>query len=670
MSLVVACSHCGRSLKIPEQVLGKTVKCPLCQQPFIVQATAPPATPEVAGGTVVVACSSCRRSLKISRAHLGRTLRCPVCQATFTAQIEVASEESVAAGPPAPRPRPAPPPLPKSAVSSGPPPVGNVPAGHELAPVLPEDAIDDREDDAPSASKPPRFKIVIKKDPKKRLKGVYLATVTGQGLKLQQGKKEAFTIPIGTQARHDKGNVLSVALDDRRVDLAIFPFGLYAERLAGDVAAVLEGRRRRLNPAGYRIPWYLFVPAVLPLGIPIITLGGAIPAAVGVGLAGGCLAVAQRERWPVAARLGIMLGLVLAGYIALIGFLIAVNQFRPFSPAVTVRLPVPPQPNVRPPDIAKGPVVIEEKPPPQNSPDAQGRVFLAGDAVGLAFLPGAPNTLATVNNNGTVALWDTVSAQARASIAPKNIGQEVTAMAVAPDGKKAVVVRHGGQVQTIDLVSRQWDPPWQETMPAQPAQWAVAWSRDGRTVATANGDRCVRLWDVPTRSLRHTLAGHVDQVHAVAIAPDSTTVASADGVTVRLWNAQTGQATGTFQAQDKGAVGLLHAVWALAFSPDGKLLAAGGNDGSVRIRDLGANREAARLPQGQPVSALVFSSDNALLASAGFKGSIKVWFAATGAHRAEMQLPDQRVQALAFQPDRSRLAISGGRITLWDLPSN
>jgi WD40 repeat protein len=243
----------------------------------------------------------------------------------------------------------------------------------------------------------------------------------------------------------------------------------------------------------------------------------------------------------------------------------------------------------------------------------------------------------------------------------------VTGFAVAPDGSRAVVIRHGGAVESFDLVSRSWEPPWQEQVTGRPAQWAVAFSSDGKTVATANGNRTVKIWDAPAGRLRHTLGGHKGQVHAVAMAPDNTTVASEDGETVRLWDARTGNKTGSFQAQDGGGK-FLSAIWALAFSPDGKLLAAGGNDGTVRLRDLAADREVFRLVQGHPVGALAFSSDGSRLASAGFGASVKVWDPASGAELAALNVDVERRQ-LAFQPGSTRLAIAGSRVILWDLPA-
>jgi LSD1 subclass zinc finger protein len=624
---------------------------------------------------IIVACSQCRKSLQVPDQALGKTVRCPLCQKTFVAAAPPVESKVEAV-----RPEQVPPPLPATAVTAKPsPPAASPP------PPVPDVAFDARperrsrrpprrdETDEEEAEvrpfRPLRFAVVISKDPDKQLKGRFEATLARDGLRLKS-KEHDLLVPVGTEARHAKGHVLTVTVEDRQVDLAIFSFTLYKELLAHDVAEFLQGKRRRLNPDKYRLPWYLYLPAFLPLGIPIITLGGAIPGALGFGVAGGCIAVAQRERWSVGTRLATMLGLVVAGYLGLAGFLVAVGKFS-FSKqqpvAVVNQGPKLPPPNNADPVPPKKEEPKKEEPPP-NVPDAEGRVFLPADAVALAFAGNNPEHLVTVAGNGTVRLWDTAAAREIAAISARGVGQEVTGLAVAPDGARAVIVRHGGAVEVVDLRKRQWELPWQEQLPAQPAQWAVAWSADGSTVATANGDRSVRIWDVPSRSLRHTLSGHKGQVHSVAVAPDSTTVASGDGETVHLWNARTGKEIGSFKAQDGAGPGGLPAVWTLAFSPDGKLLAAGGNDGSIRLRDLATSAEKLRLTHGHPVGALAFSTNGAWLASAGFGGQVKVWNAVSGAKNAEMNLQVQRVHGLAFQPSRTRLAITGGRVILWDVP--
>ncbi|KJZ69045.1 hypothetical protein HIM_11571 [Hirsutella minnesotensis 3608] len=103
----------------------------------------------------------------------------------------------------------------------------------------------------------------------------------------------------------------------------------------------------------------------------------------------------------------------------------------------------------------------------------------------------------------------------------------------------------------------------------------VAFSPDGKTLASASGDSTVRLWDPATGAHRHPLEGHGGWVTAVAFSPDGKTLASAsDDSTVRLWDPATGAHGQTLEGHGDS-------VSAVAFSPDGRYLTT--NFGSLRL---------------------------------------------------------------------------------------
>jgi hypothetical protein len=165
---------------------------------------------------------------------------------------------------------------------------------------------------------PLELRATVTKDSEKELKGQYLARISPDGLYLLKGKKEVLQVPVGVQAEHMKGNQMAVNQGDRRVQLSLFSWGWYPRRLTRDVAAFLNGELEGLDRAAYKMPWYLLLPALPPLGIPIMTLGGAIPGAIGVGLAAACFGIMQQEEWPTAARVVLCLVLSVLGYLGVI----------------------------------------------------------------------------------------------------------------------------------------------------------------------------------------------------------------------------------------------------------------------------------------------------------------------------------------------------------------
>jgi WD40 repeat protein len=120
----------------------------------------------------------------------------------------------------------------------------------------------------------------------------------------------------------------------------------------------------------------------------------------------------------------------------------------------------------------------------------------------------------------------------------------------------------------------------------------LAWSPDGRTLATGSADKTVRLWEASTGAELRRLKGHADWVKAVSFAPpDGRTLAtgSADK-TVRLWEASTG-------VELRRLVGHSGSVHAVSFAPDGRTLASGSDDYTVRLWDAATGEMLACFPQ-------------------------------------------------------------------------
>jgi S1-C subfamily serine protease/Tol biopolymer transport system component len=192
---------------------------------------------------------------------------------------------------------------------------------------------------------------------------------------------------------------------------------------------------------------------------------------------------------------------------------------------------------------------------------------------------------------------------------------------------------------------------------------SVAWSPDGKTLASASCDQTVRFWDAAGGKLLRTMKGHNGCVNTVVWSPDGTTIASggADGV-ILLWEASSGKLLRTVKGHDAG-------VTCLAWSPDGKTLASGSFDGTIRLW-AAANGNALRTLLGHQggVRGVAWSPDGNALASAGNDKTIRLWDAAGGQLKSTLQGHQAQVTSVAWSPDGKTLASSGNdsTIRLWE----
>jgi WD40 repeat protein len=192
---------------------------------------------------------------------------------------------------------------------------------------------------------------------------------------------------------------------------------------------------------------------------------------------------------------------------------------------------------------------------------------------------------------------------------------------------------------------------------------ALAIAPDGSWLASGGSDRMVRIWDPTTGQVLHSLTDHTGGVLAMAVAPDGSWLASAghDG-TIRIWDPITGQISHTL-------TGHTSTVRSLAIAPDGSWLASGGSDQVVRIWDPTTGQVLHSLTDHTgDVLILAVAPDGSWLASAGHDGTIRIWDPITGQISQTLTGHTSTVRSLAVAPDGSWLASGGNGPTarIWN----
>ncbi|WP_017316505.1 WD40 domain-containing protein [Mastigocladopsis repens] len=195
---------------------------------------------------------------------------------------------------------------------------------------------------------------------------------------------------------------------------------------------------------------------------------------------------------------------------------------------------------------------------------------------------------------------------------------------------------------------------------------SVTFSPNGATLASGSGDQTVRLWDSTSGKCLHILQGHTNWVSSVAFSPNGATLASgSDDQTVRLWDSTSGECLHIFQ-------GHTNLVRSVAFSPNGETLASGSDDQTLRLWDTKSG-ECLHIFQGHTnwVSSVAFSPNGATLASGSDDQTVRLWDSTSGECLYTLQGHTSWVRSVAFSPNGATLASSSGdqTVRLWDSKS-
>jgi len=220
---------------------------------------------------------------------------------------------------------------------------------------------------------------------------------------------------------------------------------------------------------------------------------------------------------------------------------------------------------------------------------------------------------------GEIFLWNSATGQLIRKLDTIHMS-EVSAVAFSPDGKTLASGSRDNTVILWDLASNQ---PIDQFIGHTGWVYSVAFSPDGRTLASGSRDNTIILWNLAADPRTdQPLTGHTEAVYSVVFSPDGRMLASSStDRTIILWDVASGQPIG------QPLTGHTGGVVSVAFSPDGRTLASGSDDRTLIMWDV-----EGRQPLGQPLTghsnsvwSVVFSPDGQTLASGGFDDTIILW---------------------------------------------
>ncbi len=319
----------------------------------------------------------------------------------------------------------------------------------------------------------------------------------------------------------------------------------------------------------------------------------------------------------------------------------------------------PPTPMVRQDPIQGRVGATPPPPPPAPGLTPQRRQLIGGVGLLILLLLAGWAVLQTLGNSSPSITPETAS---RVQLAQRlSAGTSVYSVAFTPDGKTLATGSEDGTVRLWQVE----DGSLINSLDGESGLIVgVTFSPDGKTLATGSGDGAVQLWQVEDGSLIDTLVEGGSGWVFVAFTPDGRTLATAsvDGA-VQLWRVDDGSLIRVLEESNQGFFGI-------AFAPDGRTLAGGANDGTIGLWRVADGSLIDTLAGGSgTIFGVTFSPDGRTLATGSQDGAVRLWRVEDGSLIDTLDGGDGLIIDIAFAPDGKTLAVGSGdgTIRLWQV---